>query len=36
MIIEAIPPGREHGWQHIDRTIEEEGSKTKNKKNHRK
>jgi hypothetical protein len=25
----AIPPDREHGWQHIDRTIEEEGSKTK-------
>jgi hypothetical protein len=29
MVIEAIPPDREHGWQHIDRSIEEEDSKIK-------
>jgi len=23
MIIEAIPPDREHGWQHVDRTLED-------------
>jgi hypothetical protein len=22
MVIEAIPPDREHGWQHVDRTVE--------------
>ena len=22
MVIEAIPPDREHGWQHVDRTLE--------------
>jgi hypothetical protein len=22
MVVEAIPPDREHGWQHVDRTIE--------------
>lgn len=29
IVIEAVPPDREHGWQHIDRALEEEGSKTK-------
>jgi hypothetical protein len=29
MVIEALPPDREHGWQHVDRSVEEaEGSKT--------
>ena len=26
LVIEAIPPGREHGRQHVDRTIDEGGS----------
>jgi hypothetical protein len=28
MIIEAVPPDREHGWQHVDRTVEAGESKT--------
>jgi hypothetical protein len=28
MTIEAVPPDREHGWQHIDRTVEAGGSKS--------
>jgi hypothetical protein len=29
MVIEAIPPDREHGWQHVDRSVEVGDSKTK-------
>jgi hypothetical protein len=28
MTIEAVPPDREHGWQHIDRAVEAGGSKS--------
>jgi len=29
MVIEAIPPDREHGWQHVDRSLEVGDTKTK-------
>lgn len=28
MVIEAFPPDREHGWQHVDRTVEEGDSQS--------
>jgi len=28
MMIEALPPDREHGWQHVDRSVEAGDSKT--------
>jgi len=28
MVIEAIPPDREHGWQHVDRSVDVEDSRT--------